>query len=437
VGLGYNFGVAVGDFDNDGHEDLFITGAGQNTLYRNNGNGTFTDITAGSGLSKPADTMSIGAAWFDYDNDGLLDLVVANYTKWSPASDKRCAAEGVEYYCDPRLHYEAVPARLYRNKGHGKFEDVTEKSGFGAVKGKAMGISLADFNGDGLLDVFIANDTEPNTLFLNKGDGTFEEKGLPMGVAYDDSSNAVSSMGSDAKDFDNDGKVDIFYNDLMGQSFALFRNMGDSFRYVSPPTRITQLSNAFSGWSAAFVDFDNDGWKDLYNANGDVDNIKSNARQHDTMFRNLGGKQFADVSPDMGEDFLRTGFQRGSAIGDLNNDGFEDIVVTSLNERPRILMNSGDIGNHWLAFELTGTYSNRDAIGARIKVTTASGRTLYNHVSVSVGFMSSSDKRVHFGLGGETKIESVEIQWPRGGKQKLGPVAIDRYLQISEPPAKP
>ncbi len=432
--LGYNFGVAAGDYDNDGHTDLFICGAGRNALYRNNGDGTFSDVTLQSGIGgKPPGTMSIGAAWFDYDNDGLLDLVVSNYTLWTPQTDKRCAAAGEEYYCDPRLFYEGVPHRLYHNLGHGKFEDVTEKSGFVRAPGKGMGISIADFNDDGWQDVFVANDTEANSLFVNKGDGTFEDQGLQFGVAYDDSARAVSSMGSDAKDYDNDGRIDIFYNNLMTQIWGLFQNRGDSFGYVSAQVGLTRLSRSYSGWSNGFIDYDNDGWKDLYSANGDVDNIKPDASQHDTMFENLGGKAFQDVSAEMGKDFLHVGYQRGSAFADLNNDGFEDLVVTSLMERPRILINSADNGNHWLLLELTGRYSNRDAIGAKVKVTTASGRVLYNHVTVSVGFMSSSDKRVHFGLGGEKQIRSIEIRWPRGGVQQLTGVTGDRLLKIEEP----
>jgi hypothetical protein len=430
--LGYTFGVAAGDFDNDGHEDLFVCAAGRNTLYHNNGDGTFTDVTARSGIRKPPDTLSVGAAWFDYDNDGLLDLVVANYTIWTPQTDRRCATAGVEYYCDPRLFYKPVPSRLYHNLGNGKFEDVTEKSGFGAAAGKGMGISIADFNDDGFQDVFIANDTEQNFLFINKGNGTFDEQSLPLGVGYDDTAKAVSSMGSDAKDYDNDGRVDIFYNNLMGQIWALFRNQGDAFQYVSPQAKLTQISRPFSGWSAGFVDFDNDGWKDLYSANGDVDNVKPDSRQHDTMFRNLEGKRFADVSSGMGAAFLHTGYQRGAAFGDLNNDGFQDIVVTSLNEHPRILINSADNHNHWIVLELTGHQSNRDAIGAKVKLTTGSGRVLYNHVSTSVGMMSSSDKRVHFGLGGESRVETIEIRWPNGATQKIERPKADQFLRIDE-----
>ncbi|MGA2435749.1 MAG: CRTAC1 family protein, partial [Bryobacteraceae bacterium] len=245
--------------------------------------------------------------------------------------------------------------------------------------------------------------------------------------------NTVSSMGSDAKDYDNDGRVDIFYNDLMGQTWGLFRNEGEMFRYVTPALKLRGLSVHLSGWSNGFIDYDNDGWKDLYSANGDVDDQRPDARQHDTMFENVGGKEFRDVSGQMGKDFLRVGFQRGSAFGDLNNDGFQDIVVTSLNEPPRILINSGGNGNHWIVLDLVGRYSSRDPISAKVKLTTASGRKLYNHVSVSVGFMSSSDKRVHFGLGAEKQIREIEIRWPRGAVQKLHDVGADQFLKIEEP----
>ena len=312
--LGYNLGVAVGDYDNDGYEDIFICGAGRNTLYHNNGDGTFTDVTEQSGIGrKPPGVLSVGAAWFDYDNDGLLDLVVANYTTWTPQTDRRCSVNGVEYYCSPTF-YPRAAHRLYHNLGHGRFEDVTEKSGFAAAPGKGMGISIADFNDDGYQDVFIANDTEPNSLFINKGNGTFEDQGLQLGVAYNDDAKAVSSMGSDAKDYDNDGRVDIFTNNLMGQIWQLFRNRGDFFRYVPDQVHLQQLSQPLSGWSTAFIDYDNDGWKDLYSANGDIDNVKPNSRQHDTMFRNLGGKQFVDVSDQMGAGFLRVGLP--ARIGD-------------------------------------------------------------------------------------------------------------------------
>jgi hypothetical protein len=431
--LGFNFGVAAGDYDNDGYEDLFICSAGRNALYHNNGDGTFTDVTAPSGIGgKPPNTLSVAAAWFDYDNDGLLDLIVSNYTIWTPQNDFRCMMGDRDYYCDPR-RYTSVPHRLYHNLGNGKFADVTVKSGFGSAPGKGMGIAVADFNDDGWADVFIANDTEPNSLFINQKNGTFEDKGMEYGVAYNDNAHTGSSMGADARDYDNDGKVDIFYNNLMGQIWGLLRNQGRDFEYYSYHSKIQKLSAPFSGWSSGFIDYNNDGWKDIYSANGDVDQVNEKSPQHDTMFENVDGKTFVDVSDQVGRDFLHTGYQRGSAFGDLNNDGSLDIVVTSLNEAPRILVSTGDSGNHWLVLSLKGHKSARDAIGAKIKVTTASGRLLYNHVGTSVGFMSSSDKRAHFGLGAETKVSSIEIRWPSGVQQVLKNVAADQFLNVEEP----
>ncbi len=433
--LDFTFGVAAGDFDNDGDTDLFLCNAGPNALYRNNGDGTFTEVTAGSGLDKkPKDLLSVVAAWFDYDRDGLLDLVVSEYTYWNPEDDKACLmADGRAFYCNPQT-VVSVPHNLYHNLGGGKFEDVTEKSGFAKSLGKGMGVGIADFNQDGWLDVFVANDTVQNFLYLNQGDGTFDEASLFLGVAYNTEASRVSGMGCDVNDFNNDGWVDIFYNNLQNQIHALFANQsGEYFDYVSPRTNVAFESRRFSGWSNGFIDFDNDGWKDIYSANGDVDYLGENAAQHDTMLKNLEGTRFEDVSASLGDDFMRAGFQRGSAFGDLNDDGFQDIVVTSLNEKPRILINSADNGNHWLTLALTGEKSPRDAIGASIKVTTESGRALYNLVSTSVGFMSTSDRRVHFGLGSESKVREIEVHWPSGTVQTLQNVKADQVVRLKEP----
>ena len=434
--LGYSFGVAAADYDNDGWTDLFVANAGRNTLYRNEKNGTFSDRTPESGLgSKPADTLSIQGAWLDYDRDGFLDLVLSNYTLWNPQMDRRCVAKDIEMYCSPKT-YVSVPQRLYRNVGGIRFDDVTDSSGFGKATGKGMGVAIADFDNDDRPDVFIANDTERNLLFMNRGDGRFDETALSSGVAFDDHGTTVSAMGADAKDFDNDGFVDLFYNNLVGQIWALFRNQnGKSFKYVAPVTNLGNASRPFSGWSAGFIDYNNDGWKDVYSANGDVDNLAATAEQHDSMFENQGGRTFIDVSCEAGLASGRVGYQRGAAFADLNNDGSMDIVVTSLGKKPRILFNSGQTGAHWLILDLRGTSSNRDAIGAKVKVVTSGGRTLFNHVTTSVGLMSSSDPRVHFGLADDARVSLVEVRWPSGTVQVVKDVGADRIIKLEEPTA--
>lgn len=432
AGEGYSMGAAAADFDNDGWTDLFVAGIGANRLYRNQGDGSFRDVSAGAGLTKPANTLSVQGAFLDYDKDGRLDLVVSNYTLWSVEMDRRCVrADGVDFYCHPKT-YPAVAHRLYRNVGGGRFEDVTDRAGFGKALGKGMGIGVADFDGDGWTDVFIANDTERNFLYRNRGDGTFVEEGLRAGVAYNDDAATVSAMGVDARDYDNDGWPDIFYNDLANQIWALFRNLrGRTFRYSSPGAGLVKLSAPFAGWSAGFLDYNNDGWRDLYSANGDVDSLHATSPQHDTLFENAEGKRFVDVSQAAGEHFGKLGYQRGAAFGDLNNDGFTDIVVTSLGRPPAILMNSGGSG-HWVDVKLRGRKSNRDSIGAYVKVTTPAGRVLHDWVSPSVGFLSSSSLVGHFGLGTETRVD-IEVRWPSGAVGKVTGSAVDRVVRLEEP----
>jgi hypothetical protein len=438
AGAGFAMGVAVGDYDNDGWEDLFIAGVNRNLLYHNRGNGTFEDVTPQAGLSggrpKP---WSVSAGWFDYDNDGKLDLFVVNYCVWAPQHEPPCAIGKVRTYCHPK-YYSGLPNSLYHNNGDGTFADVSMASGIGESVGKGMGLSFLDFDGDGRLDVFVANDTAPNFLFHNEGNGTFRETALTAGVALNDDGRAVSSMGADARDVDNDGREDLFLTANEGETFPLFRSLGEAlFADVTYASGVGSQTLAFTGWSAGIFDFNNDGKKDLFAACGAIDdNVEQFAhrpsRQPNRILENTGKRRFLDVSHQAGADFQRAAWHRGAAFGDLDGDGRVDAVVSRIGEPAAVFHNVSVNANHYLAVRLIGRRSNRDGIGALIRVTGASGREQWNRVTTAVGYGSSSDRTVHFGMGSD-RAASIEVTWPSGIRQLIQGVACDRYWIVEEP----
>lgn len=430
-GGGYCMGVAVADYDNDGRLDLFVTGVRENFLYKNRGDGTFEDVTAKAGLRGDG-AWSIAAGWFDYDNDGRLDLFVVRYVVWDPSNEPYCGGRrpGYRTYCHPN-HYAALPNALYRNQGDGTFRDVSRESGIGAHQGKGMGVAFGDYDQDGLLDVFVANDTAPNFLFHNLGNGKLEDVALNKGVAYNGDGRAVSSMGADFRDYDNDGWEDIFVTALATESFTLFRNLrGAEFREVTQAARIAAPSLTLSGWSTGIYDFNNDGFKDIFTANSHAnDNVELSSslesRQANSVFLNRGDGSF-EWSP-----LPDKAFYRGAAFGDFNRDGKIDVVVTRLNAEPLVLMNATQSGNHWLQIRLRGRRGNRDGLGARIHVITASG-SQWNRITTSVGYAGSSDPVAHFGLGRDGTVRLIEVEWPSGARSKTQNVSADRYLEIEE-----
>lgn len=442
AGAGYSNGVAAADYDNDGFTDLFVAGVDRNILYHNRGDGTFEDVTQRAGLggadAKLGKMWSIAAGWFDADNDGYLDLVVTNYVVWNSASERPCGPPDARLYCHPN-NYAGRPNQLFRNNHDGTFTDVSASSGIGAAIGKGMGVAFADFDGDGLMDIFIANDTMPNFLFHNLGNFRFREVGLEMGVALPEDGHSVAGMGVDFRDFDNDGWPDLVITGMVNDSYQLFRNAGHNTGFDDFATKsgLATATRRLTGWAAGMFDFDNDGWKDLFFANAHFPELGrflgGPAALANSIFRNTGSGRFEDVSAAAGTDFQAPAFYRGAAFADFDNDGKVDVVVTAIGSEARLLRNVTSTPNHWIAFRLRGRKSNRDGIGARVRVSLADGRSLFNHVTTSVGYASSSELVVRFGLGRETSAREVEITWPGGAVQKLNGVAGDRIVEVREP----
>jgi hypothetical protein len=446
AGKGYGMGVAVGDYDNDGRPDLFVANVTGNQLFHNNGDGTFTDVTEKAGVAGAVHfdrkMWSVGAGWFDYNNDGLLDLFVVNYCKWEVNKDPYCALKAdVRAYCHPNK-YLPLYNTLYRNNGDGTFTDVSRETGISAALGKGMSVSFADFNGDGFMDAFVANDTTPNFLFRNVDGKRFEEVAVAAGVAYSPDGNALSGMGADFRDVNNDGLPDIWHTAVDGEDFPLYVNQGGGFfEDATIPSGLGRETSAMTGWGNGIFDFDNDGWKDLFVARSNVmDNIQEIIPtkaypERNSVFRNLRNGKFEDVSAEAGGAFLIAGAHRGVAFGDIANDGRIDAVVTSLNGQVKLFRNISETGHHWILLRLVGSRSNRMGIGAKLRITTEDGHSQWNEVTTAVGYACASDSRVHFGLGANKLITEIEVIWPSRIRQMMHNVGVDQILVVQEPMA--
>ena len=429
AGAGYSMGAAAGDYDNDGHPDLFVAGVNRNSLFHNRGDGTFEDVTEKAGIK--SGEWAVAAGWFDYDNDGKLDLLVIHYSD-TPLQDRFCGNrdKGLRVYCNPK-YYEPLAATLYHNLGNGSFEDVSAKSGIAKVKGRGMSVAFADYDGDGFQDIFVTNDNMPNFLFHNLRNGTFEEVGLLAGAALTDRGKPISSMGADFRDADNDGRPDIIFTALAGETFPFLHGIaGGSFADNTYASRMGPLSIGHSGWGVGLVDLNNDGWKDVFTADSNVNDRAEETESHpykeaNSIFLNQDGK-FADATSAAMKAEVKA--HRGAAFADFDGDGRIGIVVSSLGEKAELWKNTSPVLGNWVEFRLQGTRSNRDAIGAIIRIDKQ-----WNQMSSAVSYASSSLGPVHFGVGSANELNDVEIQWPSGRKQHLNKVLTNQVVDVKEP----
>ena len=434
----FGMGVAVGDYDNDGFPDLLVLGYGRCILYHNNGDGTFTDVTTYAGVANPGRWAS-SAAWFDYDNDGLLDLIIANYVDWSPERNFYCGdrGPGMRSYCHPD-DFHGQPPTLFHNNGDGTFTDVSQSSGVGLKGGNGLGVVTFDYDNDGWQDIFIANDHMPNFLFHNNRDGTFREVAYSAGVAVSADGQFEAGMGTDAADTTGNGRMDIVVTHLDRQLARLYLNLGDgTFDDATLRSKIGYATYHMSGFGTCFLDYDNDGARDLFMANGHVlDNIQryradTSYAEPKLMFRNNGRGGFENVSNQLGPDFQLPRVSRGAAIADYDNDGDLDILVSNNGQAPQLFRNDGGNANHWLEIFLIGTKSNCDGVGARVKLT-AGDLILYGQKKGGMSYQSAHDPRLHFGLGAHSKIDALEIFWPSGVVTKLTDLKSDRIVAVKE-----